>query len=63
MLLDDVMSELDQERRERLVRELAHGGGQSVITTTDPSLVPTGEIAEVMQLAVAGGSVLAKAAA
>jgi hypothetical protein len=34
-----------------------------VITTTDPSLVPTGEIAEVMQLAVAGGSVLAKAAA
>ncbi|MDX6699002.1 MAG: replication and repair protein RecF [Solirubrobacteraceae bacterium] len=41
MLLDDVMSELDGERRERLVaRLLAEPGAQSVITTTDLAHVP-----------------------
>ncbi|HUA10371.1 MAG TPA: DNA replication and repair protein RecF [Solirubrobacteraceae bacterium] len=39
MLLDDVMSELDAERRERLVQGLA-GAGQSVISTTDLDHVP-----------------------
>jgi DNA replication and repair protein RecF len=39
MLLDDVMSELDEARRERLA-ELVRAGGQAVITTTDPELVP-----------------------
>ena len=39
MLLDDVMSELDQARRERLV-ELLTRGGQAVITTTDIEHVP-----------------------
>ena len=39
MLLDDVMSELDAERRELLARELATGG-QSVIATTDLAHVP-----------------------
>ena len=44
MLLDDVMSELDSARRERLV-ELLAAGGQAVITTTDLDHVPgaTGE--------------------
>jgi DNA replication and repair protein RecF len=41
MLLDDVMSELDGERRERLVaRLLAEPGAQSLITTTDLEHVP-----------------------
>jgi DNA replication and repair protein RecF len=35
LLLDDVLSELDAERRERLL-ELLHEGGQTVITTADP---------------------------
>ena len=35
MLLDDVTSELDALRRERLVEALREGGGQSVIATTD----------------------------
>ena len=35
MLLDDVTSELDSLRRERLVEALREGGGQSVIATTD----------------------------
>ncbi len=39
MLLDDVMSELDAERRELLVSEL-RTGGQSVIATTDLAHVP-----------------------
>ena len=39
MLLDDVMSELDRDRRARLVG-LLRGGGQSVITTTDLEHVP-----------------------
>ena len=39
MLLDDVMSELDFTRRERLV-ELLATGGQAVITTTDLEHVP-----------------------
>ena len=39
MLLDDVMSELDAERRELLV-DLLRGGGQAVITATEPEHVP-----------------------
>jgi DNA replication and repair protein RecF len=39
LLLDDVMSELDPQRRELLAHELA-GGGQSVIATTDLAHVP-----------------------
>jgi DNA replication and repair protein RecF len=63
MLLDDVMSELDHERRERLAAELATGSGQAVITTTDPGLVPIAAGISATQLAVAGGSVLSEAAA
>src|SRR4051794_21014976 len=39
MLLDDVMSELDAERRLRLA-ELLRGGGQALITTTEAEHVP-----------------------
>jgi DNA replication and repair protein RecF len=42
MLLDDVMSELDPERRVRLV-ELLDDGGQALITTTESAHVPDGE--------------------
>jgi recombinational DNA repair ATPase RecF len=43
MLLDDVMSELDDERRSFLV-EVLSGSGQSLITATDPGLVtPNGK--------------------
>ena len=41
MLLDDVMSELDPDRRGRLVELLARGG-QSLITTTEAEHVPAG---------------------
>lgn len=39
MLLDDVMSELDQERRNRLVVRLLRGG-QAVITAVEGELIP-----------------------
>src|SRR5437763_3584510 len=39
MLLDDVMSELDAARRERLV-ELVRGGGQVVVSATEAERVP-----------------------
>jgi DNA replication and repair protein RecF len=61
MLLDDVMSELDRDRRARLVG-LLRGRGQSVITTTDLEHVPGGEEPDVTRLAVTDGAVLAEAA-
>jgi DNA replication and repair protein RecF len=57
MLLDDVMSELDAGRRERLVA-LLRAGGQSVLTTTDLAHVPGAEGAAVARLAIADGRVL-----
>jgi DNA replication and repair protein RecF len=39
LLLDDVMSELDRERRERLVERLG-AGGQTVITAADEDSLP-----------------------
>jgi DNA replication and repair protein RecF len=42
MLLDDVMSELDPERRLLLAGRLAAGGGQALITATEASQLPEG---------------------
>jgi DNA replication and repair protein RecF len=60
MLLDDVMSELDAGRRQRLV-EVLRAGGQSVVTTTDLSHVPGAEDPEVERVAISGGRVLQSA--
>jgi len=62
MLLDDVMSELDPDRRAMLAG-LLRGAGQSVITTTDLAHVPGADGANVTRLAVSGGAVLRDAAA
>lgn len=53
MLLDDVMSELDAERRGRLVRMLDRGG-QSVLTATESEHVPSSAGAE-RRIAIAAG--------
>jgi DNA replication and repair protein RecF len=50
MLLDDVMSELDADRRARLAETLSMHG-QSVITTTELEHVPTWAHADVTQIA------------
>ena len=40
MLLDDLMSELDPDRRESLASRLAAGGGQAIVTATEPDHLP-----------------------
>jgi DNA replication and repair protein RecF len=62
MLLDDVRSELDGERRELLARELS-AGGQSVIATTDIAHVPGATDASVTRLRISPGAVLQEAIA
>jgi DNA replication and repair protein RecF len=57
LLLDDVMSELDADRRGLLVARL-DDGGQSVVTTTDLGHVPGADGAGVVRLAVVPGAVL-----
>jgi DNA replication and repair protein RecF len=61
LLLDDVMSELDADRRGLLVQRL-DDGGQALITTTDLAHVPGAEAPAVARLAVVGGAVLQDAA-
>jgi DNA replication and repair protein RecF len=57
MLLDDVMSELDADRRGRLVERL-RGGGQAIVTTTDLAHVPDADGPDVERLAVVDGVVV-----
>jgi DNA replication and repair protein RecF len=57
MLLDDVMSELDADRRGLLVARL-DDGGQAVVTTTDLGHVPGADAPSVVRLTVAPGTVL-----
>lgn len=56
MLLDDVMSELDAQRRTLLVAELT-AAGQSIITTTELAHVPGALQAGVTRLCVSDGLV------
>jgi DNA replication and repair protein RecF len=58
MLLDDVMSELDRDRREALVELLRSSPGQSVITTTDLEHVPGASEPDVVRLSAAGGQLM-----
>jgi DNA replication and repair protein RecF len=62
MLLDDVMSELDADRRGMLVARL-DDGGQAVVTTTDLGHVPGAGAAGVVRLKVSPGTVLQDASA
>jgi DNA replication and repair protein RecF len=56
ILLDDVLSELDPERRERLLALLADGGHQVLVTTTEP-LREVADFADVLHFTVHGGVV------
>jgi DNA replication and repair protein RecF len=59
LLLDDVMSELDFGRRERLVERLR--AGQALVTTTDVAHVPGAEEDDVVRLRVEDGAVTPEA--
>jgi len=56
LLLDDVMSELDAERRALLIARVT-AAGQTLVTTTDLAHVPGAEDDGIVRLAVAGGAV------
>jgi DNA replication and repair protein RecF len=58
LLLDDVMSELDADRRERLVERL--DSGQSVVTTTDLAQVPGAGDPGVVRLRMQDGAAQAE---
>jgi len=58
LLLDDVMSELDADRRKRLVERL--DSGQSVVTTTDLAQVPGAGDPGVVRLRMQDGAVQAE---
>jgi DNA replication and repair protein RecF len=60
MLLDDVMSELDSERRE-LLADLLRSGGQAIVTATEADHVPG--VGEDELIRVGAGAVLAKVVA
>jgi DNA replication and repair protein RecF len=53
MLLDDVMSELDTERRD-LLAGLLRGGGQAVVTATEPEHVPAAIDDELVHVGATG---------
>ena len=53
-LLDDVMSELDRDRRRALVARLHSDGGQVVITASEPEHVPCASGADVTMVSVSG---------
>lgn len=61
MLLDDVMSELDGDRRLALVELLLGAAGQSVISATDLEHVPGSSDDGVTHIAVSSGRLLAMA--
>jgi DNA replication and repair protein RecF len=58
LLLDDVMSELDPSRRERLVERLA-AGGQALITAAAEDSLPAGAMASVLRMPLAASEVAA----
>jgi DNA replication and repair protein RecF len=61
MLLDDVMSELDEHRRRRLA-DLVRAGGQAVVTTTEAEHVPGATDPDVHLVEVADGRAELRAA-
>jgi DNA replication and repair protein RecF len=62
MLLDDVMSELDPDRR-RLLVELLERGGQSLVTATEPAQIPEAGRGSAAEIAIERGRVIAPAPA
>ncbi len=61
MLLDDVSSELDAGHRRLLVEHLAEGGGQALVTATEPDHLPA--IGDRHEIAIRDGRPLGPASA
>ena len=63
MLLDDVMSELDQDRRLALSMRLRMGAGQAVVTSAELNQVPGADLPEVTAVTVSPAGTLSTAPA
>jgi DNA replication and repair protein RecF len=63
MLLDDVMSELDHDRRLALSTRLRKGAGQAVVTSAECSQVPGADLPEVAAVTVSPDGTLCSAPA
>ena len=61
MLLDDVMSELDHDRRLALSTRLRAAAGQAVVTSAELDHVPDADPAEVAAVAVSPGGMVGPA--
>jgi DNA replication and repair protein RecF len=59
LLLDDVLSELDEIRRSRLLTRVAELGGQVIVTATDANLVQTEELRNLPLYHVRSGQLIA----
>jgi DNA replication and repair protein RecF len=59
LLLDDVMSELDPDRRERLVERLG-SGGQAVITAADEDSLPPQARDSIVRMPLGAGEIAAR---
>ena len=58
LLLDDVMSELDQTRRRALSTRLRTGGGQALVTASELEHVPGGDAPDVLAVSVSANGTL-----
>ncbi len=61
LLLDDVLSELDAEHRERLIDALGEAGCQVIITATDRHLLEHPALAGLPEIEVVAGAILGDA--
>ncbi len=59
LLLDDVLSELDPQRREDLLRAV-HGLDQTLVTTTDLTIAPASALRQATIFEVRGGAIIQK---
>lgn len=58
LLLDDVLSELDQTRRTRLLSRIADLGGQVIVTATDASLLNEDQLAHLPLFHASSGELI-----
>jgi recombinational DNA repair ATPase RecF len=56
-LLDDVLSELDPEHRSLLLKAISESGGQVILTSADPQMLRSDEIASVPTAKVSNGTI------
>lgn len=61
LLLDDVLSELDEIRQARLLARVAHTGAQVIVTATDRSLLSVDQLSNLPLYSVSGGNLTAVA--